>query len=275
MRKSVWLMIVIMMLALGLVGLAACKGGTEENADSAAAERGFFAEIWPEGDVTARLMNSAASDQIMEMNAEDTEAAAQLFQSLTEVKEDIFESVFPHRIEFSNGMNFEFDNENFNGYFDGKQYCGHLTKEEGDALMELVSHYTKAQPVEHPAYDLSGDPMTLYYRTDSGWQQMELRDRAAKRVEAVLNIEALEAANGGSFEVRYYLDFHNGTALTVYTDGTGTVSSGVDSDVYREWILEGDDPTVTFDAALYRTELPEGTSETIAQTMKNPEEVWE
>lgn len=253
----------LLVLALGLLTLGGC--GARETTEDAVG----LGKVWPEsdGELTAMLSDPSLPDQQYEMTAEDTEAAAELFQGVADVKEDTYAAIFPHRIEFSNGMVLEFDNEDYNCYNGDKQYCGYLTTEEGDALMELVAHYTEARPAERPAYELSGDPITLYYHTDSGWQKMDLRGQAAKSVETILNIEELELCHESECEILYYLDFHNGTALTVYTDGAGTVSSGVDSAIYDEWILDGDDPTITFDPALNLTRLPEGTIETIEEAM--------
>ena len=197
-----------------------------------------------------------------ELSKEDAVKAYSILDG-HEVEHDYFSAVYTYRINFSDGSWYEFDNESFNcrrAFF--MRGCSYLTEEEGNILMEVVANYSEPNPVYHPSYDFDSDQITLFYKGDAGWTKTVIEGDNADRLIAVLNSEKLERLHEGTgVGVTYYLDFMNGTGVTIYESGYAEVNSGVDSAVYEEWILSGDKPS-TGDS-IGCTILPNGTTDTI------------
>ena len=68
-------------------------------------------------------------------------------------------------------------------------------------------------------YDLSGDPLTLYYREGEDWQAETRTGREAKYLCALMNIEELRPGTPG--EPVCVIDFGNGTLAELYGPGDG------------------------------------------------------
>ncbi|MGI5825368.1 MAG: hypothetical protein ACOX7J_07340 [Bacillota bacterium] len=269
--------IIGLLLILPLAVLSGCGEDAEDkSAESAAPEKLTATFLYD--DFSGE--NGSSNRTPYEMSAEDVRAAYDIFTGAEIAGEGegaYFASIYSYRIEFSDGTTYEFDSGSFNGFKgESENFCGYLTEEEYNSLAEIMSHYTEGIEIAfRPAYDMGGDSITLYYHNSEGWQSLELKNRAAKKIVTILNIEEITECHEPVGDILYYLDFHNGTAVTVYEEDMGTVSIGVDSAVYDEWIKDGDDPTITFDRAFEITKLPAGTTETIEEAMKNPEENWE
>lgn len=73
-------------------------------------------------------------------------------------------------------------------------------------------------------YSFSGDPITVYQRTESGWTVSERTGKDAKLVEATMGIEELLPYDGENKDTSYVVDFHNGTVAVLYgSDESGAV----------------------------------------------------
>lgn len=274
-------LVLLMMLFLSLLVFTGCAGNSTDNNETPTEETPTEETLLAIEDLTAEFIyddfsgeNGSSNKVSYDLTAEDLAVVYELlYERKLDREGDFFESIDPYAIEFSDGRRYAFgDSFDYYNYYgkNNKNGCGYFKSEEAKKLHEVVSHYIKIDPLPGPSYDLRGDPITLYYHTSSGWQSVELKGKTAKSVETILNIEELEDLHKGhSIKIVYYLDFHNGTGLTVYEDGYGEINIGVDSAVYREWILDGDDPTITFDRGLGSTILPEGTMETIEEALAN------
>ena len=82
-----------------------------------------------------------------------------------------------------------------------------------------------------PPYSLSGDPITVYQRTETGWTAKECSGKEAKRIEVIMEIEELQAYDGEKQVISYVVDFHNGTIAVLYSsDESGAVYTTKDFD---------------------------------------------
>ena len=274
MKKLVILLMVVLSLALVSAGCGE-RNVESKNMDVPDGMTAVFAEDDFSGE------GGSSHQTLYEMTAEDTAVAYELLHEREiDNMDDSFKSIDPYSIKFSDGKTYSFDQNfdyyNYSNSAENEFGCGQLTDEEAEALRNIAANYTDVPASNKPAYDMSGNPITVYYQEGGKWQSADLTDKAAKSVGSILNIE--EPANVGeenSGNVLYYLDFHNGTAVTLYDDGFGEICVGADSHKYQSIIEAGDDPGAYLTKAVESAKLPDGTLDTIKEALSNPTETWQ
>lgn len=70
---------------------------------------------------------------------------------------------------------------------------------------------------EEPVYSFASSDIVVYQKAADGWISYHMKDKAAKKLEVVLGIEALVPIDQAP-EPRYYLDFQNGTVVMLGED---------------------------------------------------------
>ena len=70
-------------------------------------------------------------------------------------------------------------------------------------------------PTPEEPYSFSSGEITVWRRTDSGWEAVRKTERGAKLLETVFSIEELVPLERDPDEIRYVADFQNGTVCLV------------------------------------------------------------
>ena len=95
---------------------------------------------------------------------------------------------------------------------------------------------------EEPVYSFASSDIVVYQKASDGWISYHMKDKAAKKLEVVLGIEALVPLDKAP-EPRYYLDFQNGTIVMLGEDRlSGAVYTCGDLAGLRVAMEKGEDP---------------------------------
>ena len=95
---------------------------------------------------------------------------------------------------------------------------------------------------EEPVYSFASSDIVVYQKASDGWISYHMKDKAAKKLEVVLGIEALVPLDKAP-EPRYYLDFQNGTVVMLGEDRlSGAVYTCEDLSSLRAAMEKGEDP---------------------------------
>ena len=117
---------------------------------------------------------------------------------------------------------------------------------------------------EEPVYSFASSDIVVYQKASDGWISYHMKDKAAKKLEAVLGIQAFTPIDTAP-EPRYYLDFQNGTVVMLGEDRlSGAVYTCGDLAGLRAAMEKGEDP------APYLTYItvcafPAGTDEAVQE----------
>ena len=96
------------------------------------------------------------------------------------------------------------------------------------------------QPAE--AYSFESSEITIYQKTDSGWQARAVTGKQAKYIGVLISIQELQPMSELGSAV-YYLDFHNGTvAALCASDESGAVYTLTDQEAFDAALQDGGDP---------------------------------
>lgn len=101
-------------------------------------------------------------------------------------------------------------------------------------------------PYTFTPYDtLSGDPVTAYLRTDTGWEKRVLTGKPAKRIMTALNIMDPEPSDRIAEPV-LWLEFPSGGAAALYgDDSSGAIYRIEDAAAFETALESGEDPTAS------------------------------
>lgn len=95
---------------------------------------------------------------------------------------------------------------------------------------------------EEPVYSFASRDIVVYQKAADGWISYHMKDKAAKKLEAVLGIQAFTPIDTAP-EPRYYLDFQNGTVVMLGEDRlSGAVYTCGDLAGLRAAMGKGEDP---------------------------------
>ena len=103
-----------------------------------------------------------------------------------------------------------------------------------------------SDPYTFTSYDtLSGDPVTAYLRTDTGWEKRVLTGKPAKRIITALNIMDPEPSDRIAEPV-LWLEFPSGGAAALYgDDSSGAIYRIEDAAAFETALESGEDPTAS------------------------------
>ena len=103
-----------------------------------------------------------------------------------------------------------------------------------------------SDPYTFTPYDtLSGDPVTAYLRTDTGWEKRVLTGKPAKRIITALNIMDPEPSDRIAEPV-LWLEFPSGGAAALYgDDSSGAIYRIEDAAAFETALESGEDPTAS------------------------------
>ena len=79
-------------------------------------------------------------------------------------------------------------------------------------------------PAPEEPYDFSSGEITVWRRTDSGWEAVRKTEHGAKLLETIFSIEDLVPLERDPDEVRYVVDFQNGTVCLVCPPAEGVTA---------------------------------------------------
>ena len=262
MKKYLILLTVVLVAVFGLAG---CGQGEAEKADETI-----------ETAVVTAILADIYNEQQWEMAAEDLSAFLELLPSADTFREDALAGVdCQYRIEISDGNMYLTDGVYLEWHSGDTVTAVNLT-DGSEKLLEIISHYTAAETTTAAAnYDMSGNPIIVYTKTADGWQALEVMDKAAKKLETVLNIEELQTVDNMGSEIYCYIDFMNGTLAEIFTDETGNVYSGADSEAFAMALSEGSTLTTALKAEVTKIKFPADTIKTVKEALANPAESWE
>ena len=103
-----------------------------------------------------------------------------------------------------------------------------------------------SDPYTFTPYDtLSGDPVTAYLRTNTGWEKRVLTGKPAKRIITALNIMDPEPSDRVAEPV-LWLEFPSGGAAALYgDDSSGAIYRIEDAAAFETALESGEDPTAS------------------------------
>lgn len=117
---------------------------------------------------------------------------------------------------------------------------------------------------EEPVYSFASSDIVVYQKAADGWISYHMKDKAAKKLEAVLGIQAFTPIDTAP-EPRYYLDFQNGTVVMLGEDRlSGAVYTCGDLAGLRAAMEKGEDPA-PYLACLTVCTFPAGTDEAVQE----------
>ena len=118
----------------------------------------------------------------------------------------------------------------------------------GDNGAELLEDETAApsDPYAFTPYDtLSGDSVTAYLRTETGWEKRTLTGKPAKHIMTALNIMDPEPSDRIAEPV-LWLEFPSGGAAALYgDDSSGAIYRIEDAATFEAALESGEDPTAS------------------------------
>ena len=79
-------------------------------------------------------------------------------------------------------------------------------------------------PAPEEPYDFSSGEITVWRRTDSGWEAVQRTEHGAKLLETIFSIEELVPLERDPDGVRYVVDFQNGTVCLVCAPAEGVTA---------------------------------------------------
>ena len=103
-----------------------------------------------------------------------------------------------------------------------------------------------SDPYTFTPYDtLSGDPVTAYLRTETGWEKQTLTGKPAKHIMTALNIMDPEPSDRVAEPV-LWLEFPSGGAAALYgDDSSGAIYHIEDAAAFEAALESGEDPTAS------------------------------
>ena len=103
-----------------------------------------------------------------------------------------------------------------------------------------------SDPYTFTPYDtLSGDPVTAYLRTETGWEKQTLTGKPAKHIMTALNIMDPEPSDRVAEPV-LWLEFPSGGAAALYgDDSSGAIYHIEDAAAFETALESGEDPTAS------------------------------
>lgn len=117
---------------------------------------------------------------------------------------------------------------------------------------------------EEPMYSFASSDIVVYQKAADGWISYHMKDKAAKKLEAVLGIQAFTPIDTAP-EPRYYLDFQNGTVVMLGEDRlSGAVYTCEDLSSLRAAMGKGEDPAPYLTCLTVCT-FPAGTDEAVQE----------
>lgn len=117
---------------------------------------------------------------------------------------------------------------------------------------------------EEPVYSFASSDIVVYQKAADGWISYHMKDKAAKKLEAVLGIQAFTPIDTAP-EPRYYLDFQNGTVVMLGEDRlSGAVYTCGDLAGLRAAMGKGEDPAPYLTCLTVCT-FPAGTDEAVQE----------
>ena len=117
---------------------------------------------------------------------------------------------------------------------------------------------------EEPVYSFASSDIVVYQKASDGWISYHMKDKAAKKLEVVLGIEALVPIDQAP-EPRYYLDFQNGTVVMLGEDRlSGAVYTCGDLAGLRAAMEKGEDPA-PYLTCITVCAFPAGTDEAVQE----------
>lgn len=102
-----------------------------------------------------------------------------------------------------------------------KQLCFEVGLEDGVVYTVYLGHYYEEplwkpdEPLPEEPYSFSSGEITVWRRTDAGWESVQKTERGAKMLETIFSIEELVPLAQGPDGVRCVVDFQNGTVCLV------------------------------------------------------------
>ena len=117
---------------------------------------------------------------------------------------------------------------------------------------------------EEPVYSFASSDIVVYQKAADGWISYHMKDKAAKKLEAVLGIQAFTPIDTAP-EPRYYLDFQNGTVVMLGEDRlSGAVYTCEDLSGLRAAMEKGEDPA-PYLTCITVCAFPAGTDEAVQE----------
>ena len=146
----------------------------------------------------------------------------------------------------------------------------HIMVENGGVTNITLGTYYEAPgwedetSYEEPAYSFASSDIVVYQKASDGWISYHMKDKAAKKLEVVLGIEALVPIDQAP-EPRYYLDFQNGTVVMLGEDRlSGAVYTCGDLAGLRAAMEKGEDPA-PYLTCITVCAFPAGTDEAVQE----------
>ena len=117
---------------------------------------------------------------------------------------------------------------------------------------------------EEPVYSFASSDIVVYQKATDGWISYHMKDKAAKKLEVVLGIQAFTPIDTAP-EPRYYLDFQNATVVMLGEDRlSGAVYTCEDLSSFRAAMEKGEDPAPYLTCITVCT-FPAGTDEAVQE----------
>ena len=117
---------------------------------------------------------------------------------------------------------------------------------------------------EEPVYSFASSDIVVYQKAADGWISYHMKDKAAKKLEVVLGIQAFTPIDTAP-EPRYYLDFQNGTVVMLGEDRlSGVVYTCGDLAGLRAAMEKGEDPA-PYLTCITVCAFPAGTDEAVQE----------
>ena len=117
---------------------------------------------------------------------------------------------------------------------------------------------------EEPVYSFASSDIVVYQKATDGWISYHMKDKAAKKLEVVLGIQAFTPIDTAP-EPRYYLDFQNATVVMLGEDRlSGAVYTCEDLSSFRAAMEKGEDPAPYLTCLTVCT-FPAGTDEAVQE----------
>ena len=141
-------------------------------------------------------------------------------------------------------------------YFAGDLYLGIKVEDGAVSYISLgglneyhfpdESEPAPSDPYTFTPYDtLSGDSVTAYLRTETGWEKRVLTDKPAKRIVTALNIMDPEPSDRIAEPV-LWLEFPSGGAAALYgDDSSGAIYRIEDAAAFEAALEAGEDPSAS------------------------------
>ena len=117
---------------------------------------------------------------------------------------------------------------------------------------------------EEPVYSFASSDIVVYQKATDGWISYHMKDKAAKKLEVVLGIQAFTPIDTAP-EPRYYLDFQNATVVMLGEDRlSGAVYTCEDLSSFRAAMEKGEDPA-PYLTCITVCAFPAGTDEAVQE----------